>query len=222
MFALPGQSEAIWKQTLEKAFQLKPEHFSFYSLQIEEGTPFYKSYKDEKLDVPSDEVSDNMYKTALKLIKDNKYDHYEISNCSKIGYNCKHNIKYWQMDDYLAFGLGASGYVSGYRYTNPEDFNSWKQQVLNEILIEDRQEADFESLEAGMSVFCFTALRTAKGIDFANFKKRFGVSFLDVYKDKIDFINEEVSKGNMILSENNLSLTADGILISNDLMCEFV
>ncbi|MDQ9753519.1 hypothetical protein RFZ03_23130, partial [Acinetobacter baumannii] len=88
-----------------------------------------------------------------------------------------------------------------------EDFNSWKQQVLNEILIEDRQDADFESLEAGMSVFCFTALRTAKGIDFANFKKRFGVSFLDVYKDKIDFINEEVSKGNMILSENNLSLT---------------
>lgn len=222
MFALPGQSEAIWKQTLEKAFQLKPEHLSFYSLQIEEGTRFYKSYKDEKLDVPSDEVSDNMYKTALKLIKNNKYDHYEISNCSKIGYNCKHNIKYWQMDDYLAFGLGASGYISGYRYTNPKDFNSWKQQVLNEISIEDREYADFESLEAGMSVFCFTALRTAKGIDFANFAKRFGVAFFDVYKDKIDFINEEVSKGNMILSENNLSLTADGILISNDLMCEFV
>lgn len=222
MFALPDQNKEIWQETLKIAFSLEPEHISFYSLQIEENTEFYNRYKNDNLNVPSDKIADEMYQMALNMIKANNYNHYEISNCSKNGYSCRHNVKYWQLDDYLAFGLGASGYIDGLRYKNSDDIKTWELEVKNKTPIDKKEESFIESIEDAMAVFCFTALRTEKGIDFAKFHKRFGQSFFSVYKDKKDFIDKEVLKGNMILTEYNLKLTENGILISNDLMCEFV
>lgn len=222
MFALPDQNKEIWQETLKIAFSLEPEHISFYSLQIEENTEFYNRYKNDNLNVPSDKIADEMYQMALNMIKANNYNHYEISNCSKNGYNCRHNIKYWQLDDYLAFGIGASGYIDGYRYKNPDDMKAWELEVKNKTSIDKKEESVIEPMEDAIAVFCFTALRTKNGIDFAKFQKRFGKSFFDIYNDKREFIEKEVLNGHMILTENNLKLTENGILISNDLMCEFV
>ncbi len=222
MFAVEDQNEKIWAETLGEVLLLEPEHISFYSLQIEEGTEYYDRYKNENLNVPSDEVMNRMYEYAVNTIKNAKYDHYEISNCSKIGYNCRHNLKYWNMDDYLALGLGASGYIDGCRYKNPDDLKIYEAMVKENWEIYRKPEFEKESLEDSMSIYCFTSLRTNKGIDFKYFKERYGKDFMEVYKNKRVFIYREIENGNFIMTKDHLKLSEKGILVSNDLMCEFV
>ena len=222
MFAVEDQNEKIWAETLGEVLLLEPEHISFYSLQIEEGTEYYDRYKNENLNVPSDEVMNRMYEYAVNTIKNAKYDHYEISNCSKIGYNCRHNLKYWNMNDYLALGLGASGYIDGCRYKNPDDLKIYEAMVKENWEIYRKPEFEKESLEDSMSIYCFTSLRTNKGIDFKYFKERYGKDFMEVYKNKRVFIYREIENGNFIMTKDHLKLSEKGILVSNDLMCEFV
>lgn len=221
MFAVPGQGQEQWLDTLQEAISLSPEHISFYSLQIEEGTKFYKAYKNETLPFVSDEIMNEMYIKATDMLE-KEYMHYEISNCAKEGYQCRHNMKYWTMNDYLGLGLGASGYVNGFRFKNPDDMDIWMQMVTKKNAGFDDVEISEETVEEAMSVFCFTALRTKYGIDLNLFKKKFGQSFWDVYEDKKIFINTEEEKGNIVVDDNNIALTKKGFLVSNEIMCEFV
>lgn len=221
MFAVPGQGQEQWLDTLREAINLSPEHISFYSLQIEEGTKFYKAYKNETLPFVSDEIMNEMYIKATDMLE-KEYIHYEISNCAKEGYQCRHNMKYWTMNDYLGLGLGASGYVNGFRFKNPDDMNIWMQMVTEKNAGFDDVEISEETVEEAMSVFCFTALRTKDGIDLNLFKKKFGQSFWNVYEDKKIFINTEEEKGNIVVDDNSIALTKKGFLVSNKIMCEFV
>jgi len=111
MFAIPGHTKETWKKTLEKAVGLNPEHISFYSLQLEESTEFFRMFEDGKLDLVNDELDREMYHSAVQLLKNHGYEHYEISNAAKPGYECKHNIKYWEFEEYLGLGLGASSFM---------------------------------------------------------------------------------------------------------------
>ncbi|MFC2662449.1 MAG: radical SAM family heme chaperone HemW, partial [Eubacterium sp.] len=95
MFDFPGQTIAQWRDTLEKAVSLRPEHLSFYGLQIEEGTPLYEDYKMERIPELDEKKDTEMYYLALDLLKDAGYHHYEISNAALPGYECRHNLKYW-------------------------------------------------------------------------------------------------------------------------------
>lgn len=221
MFAVPGQGQEQWLDTLREAISLSPEHISFYSLQIEEGTKFYKAYKNETLPFVSDEIMNEMYIKATDMLE-KEYVHYEISNCAKEGYQCRHNMKYWTMKDYLGLGLGASGYVNGFRFKNPDDMNIWMQMVTEKNAGFDDVEIIEETVEEAMSVFCFTALRTKDGIDLNLFKKKFGQFFWDVYEDKKIFINTEEEKGNIVVDDNSIALTKKGFLVSNEIMCEFI
>lgn len=116
-------------------------------------------------------------------------------------------MKYWTMNDYLGLGLGASGYVNGFRFKNPDDMNIWMQMVTEKNAGFDDVEISEETVEEAMSVFCFTALRTKDGIDLNLFKKKFGQSFWNVYEDKKIFINTEEEKGNIVVDDNSIALT---------------
>lgn len=118
IFSLPKQTLAVWNETLDRILKLSPEHISFYSLQIEKGTPFYQMFLSGEIQQTSDELDRAMYHSALRSLKQAGYQHYEISNGARrenkgeeSPYRCRHNLKYWSMESYLGLGLGAHSYL---------------------------------------------------------------------------------------------------------------
>lgn len=117
--AVPGQTIENWKDTLEKVVALSPEHISAYSLILEEGTPLYKDYEadPQSLHLPDEDAEREIYHITKRILKENGYERYEISNYAKPGYECKHNTGYWTGEEYIGVGLGAASYLSEYNYS---------------------------------------------------------------------------------------------------------
>ena len=129
IFGFPGHTLESWKKTLETAIELGPEHISFYSLQIEEGTPLYEMFRRDEAEQISDELNREMYHTALSMLKDAGYCHYEISNAAKEGRFCRHNLKYWTMAPYAGIGAGAHSFTGGTRAFNYGDISDYIESV---------------------------------------------------------------------------------------------
>ncbi len=130
IFALPGQTLDEWKKDIETAINLKPDHLSTYSLQIEEGTPLWDMTKNERithyaLRVTSEETEAAMFEYAIETLAANGYHHYEISNFSRPGFECRHNLNYWKMGDWLGVGAGAHSHVDGKRWSNTEKIEEY-------------------------------------------------------------------------------------------------
>ena len=185
MFGLPGQSLEAWENTLNTAIKLSPEHISFYSLQLEENTPFFKDFEAGKLELPSDELDREMYHRAIAILKAAGYHHYEISNAARISeetlknsdicvneaineislqntFFCKHNYKYWSMDEYLGVGLGAASFLGGARFKNTDDINEyieiWRNPESLEVLFGKNDDGRISeaSTEAGSATDSFS------------------------------------------------------------------
>ncbi|MEG0918516.1 MAG: radical SAM family heme chaperone HemW [Anaerovoracaceae bacterium] len=222
MFGLPNQSIETWLATLNEIIKLEPKHISFYTLQLEENTPFYKDYKEGAIDLPPNSLNNEMYHSAIKILKDKGFDHYEISNSAKDGYSCMHNLKYWYMAEYMGIGLGASSFMKGYRAKNVTDIEEYYASIEEEYSSLDPCEFHEETLEEAYGIYVFTGLRTRAGINLELFKENFGKSFEDVFSEKLDYIKKLVGEGYVIYNSQVLALTEKGIDISNDIMCEFV
>lgn len=205
MFAVPGHTMAVWTDTLENVIRLSPEHISFYSLQIEEGTPFYDLFTAGKIEEIPDETDRQMYHRAVRMLTDAGYTHYEISNCAKPGFACRHNLKYWSMDDYLGIGSGASSYMQGIRFAEAPVMEFHQNTFADEV-----------------SEFVFTGLRKTCGISFAEFEARYGRKFWDVFADRRQELSEFLQAGQLIETEEGLRLSLHGIDISNAIMAVFV
>ncbi|MBO4819151.1 MAG: radical SAM family heme chaperone HemW [Firmicutes bacterium] len=175
MFGVPGQSIEIWEDTLDRTIALGPEHISFYSLQIEEGTPFYEEYKEGVLEIPTWEENRKMYELALRKLKDVGYVHYEVSNAAKPGFECRHNLKYWTMKPYLGFGTGAHSFLEGKRFYNTDELEYTREYEEEENTLHER-----------MGDFVFTQLRLIDGIDLKQFKELFGKDFEDVFGELLE------------------------------------
>lgn len=205
MFAIPGHTMEIWEDTLAQAIGLNPEHVSFYSLQIEEETPFYDMFIKGEIDQIPDEVDRQMYHLAIRRLKQAGYEHYEISNCAKPGRQCRHNLKYWSMEDYLGIGSGASSYMEGIRFA---------ESPLMEF-----HENDFEDETAE---FVFTGLRKTCGISLVEFENRFGKGFWQVFGDRRAELEEYFERKQLIEEKDILRLSDKGFDISNQIMAVFV
>lgn len=205
MFAIPGHSMEIWEDTLEKVIRLEPEHISFYSLQIEEGTPFYDMFMAGSFDQVSDSMDRAMYHKAISKLKEAGYEHYEISNASKPGRECRHNLKYWSMDEYLGIGMGASSYVDGVRFAEAPVLEYHENTFMDDA-----------------SEFVFTGLRKTRGISMSEFEDRFGKSLWQVFGDRKEGLAEFFESGRLIEEDGRLYLSEAGIDISNAIMAEFV
>lgn len=131
MFAIPNQSMKSLEKTLDEMLSLSPEHFSAYSLSVDEGTPFYHM----DLNLPDEDTEREMYYFICDALKAAGYEHYEISNFAKEGYVSRHNSKYWLGDDYIGFGMGAHSYYKNWRYSNEGgilDYSKGKMEFINE------------------------------------------------------------------------------------------
>ncbi|WP_276701328.1 radical SAM family heme chaperone HemW [Romboutsia ilealis] len=217
MYSLPNQSFDEWKETLNKIINLNPSHISAYSLILEEGTKFYDMYLNKEFELNDEEVDINIYNYTIDTLCKNGYHQYEISNYSKEGYECKHNIVYWQCDNYLGLGPGASGYINNYRYSNICDIKGY-----NKCLEYDKrpiEEKNILSKKDEMEEFIFMGLRMNKGINLDEFYKRFNIDFKHRYND----ILGKLKNLNLIIEQNNnIILTQRGREISNTVFVEFI
>lgn len=234
--AVPGQTEKDWEKTLRTVAELGPEHISAYSLIIEEGTPFFEHYgesgKRAEGDGPAwpplpDEDEDRaIYEATAVLLQKYGYHRYEISNYAKDGYECRHNLGYWERKEYLGLGLGASSLIRECRFHNTADMEKYlsafsgRGQDISEACCEKiREEKESLTVEEQMAEFMFLGLRKMRGVSANEFRRAFGAEMEQVYGGQIRKLKEEG-----LLEEQNgwLYLTGRGIDISNYVFCEFV
>ncbi len=116
---LPHQSLEDWQESLAIAIQLGPTHISTYDLTLEPITAFGKQHQPGQAPLPSEETTATMYRQAHATLESAEYQHYEISNYAQAGYQCRHNLVYWQMQSYWGFGMGAASYINGIRFSRP-------------------------------------------------------------------------------------------------------
>lgn len=213
MLGLPGQTLAVWANTLRRILDWSPEHISFYSLQIEEGTSFYKNYRSGAMDIPSWESNREMYHMAVDLLKKEGYGHYEISNAAKAGFECRHNIKYWTLQPYMGLGLSAHSYLNNTRSANPSDMEGYKAFATQGFPFEDLQVRQTEKDDIGD--YFFTELRLIKGFSLKDYKQRFGSDFLEEYKNVLPKL---FSKGLLEQHEGYIRLSRKGLDHTNPVM----
>ena len=211
MNGIPEQTFETFSNGLEIIKELNPEHISIYSLILEEGTPFYSM----NLKLPNEEEERRMVHSIPEILG-SEYHQYEISNYSKRGFECKHNIKYWKRDEYLGFGLSAASFMNETRFKNTDDIkvyldNSDNKNVYTEYEVLNKDEQ--------MSEYIILGLRMNEGVDITDFEKTFGKSVYDVYGDKIALhIKEELLER----KNNHLFLTEKGRDLANYVWSDFL
>jgi oxygen-independent coproporphyrinogen-3 oxidase len=188
MFGLPGQTMQHWRDTLARALDLHPDHFSLYSLIIEEGTPFYDWTREGRITPGDEDLCADMYEYADELLQEAGYVNYEISNWARPGKQSIHNLTYWQNLPYIGMGAGAYSYFSGRRYSNERAPATYIKQLRAGRMPE--VESEQVSRQQEMSETAFLALRTAMGLHLPTFEQRFGQSFAQFVGDHLRIVDE--------------------------------
>lgn len=220
MTGLPGQSMESLEKTLKTVLAFKPEHISAYGLILEEGTKLFENISSYP-DIPTDEEDRDMYEESRRQITKAKYRQYEISNYAKKGYECIHNLKYWNREEYLGLGIGAASFVNETRYSNTRDLNKYIECMSKkDIKLEDIWEnVEKLGLKDAKEEFVFLGLRKIEGISIEEYKKNFNEDIYSQYKNEIE---SNINKGLLEIEENRLKLTRKGIDLSNSVMSDFI
>ena len=217
MFGLPNQRLNEWEETLREIISLEPAHISAYSLIIEEGTAFYNLYENDKLKLPTEEEERKMYHLAKKILEENGFNQYEISNYAKEGKECRHNLAYWNMDNWIGVGSAAASYINGKRIKNISSVEEYinsineKREAVEEIINNSKND--------NMEEFMFMGLRKINGIDENEFKNRFSMNINNVYGE---ILNKYIDEGLLIRKSGRIFLSEKGIEISNIIMADFL
>lgn len=210
IYGLINQNIKLLQTDIKKALNLNINHISTYGLKIEENSFFGNNPPDN---LPDDEMQAKMFLKICKMLKSEGFEHYEISNFAKPNYYSKHNSAYWQNKNYYGFGLNASGYEKNIRYKNQSEFESYIKNPL--IKEEEVQLSDKNILEEEIIL----GLRLKTGININNINKKYNIDFIKKYEKII----KTYTAFNLLEIKNNICrLTEKGILLSNEIMCEFI
>ncbi|HMK57273.1 MAG TPA: radical SAM family heme chaperone HemW [Dissulfurispiraceae bacterium] len=206
IYGIPGQHINSWKRTLEDAVSLSPEHVSAYELTPEKNTPLYAELKAGRLCLPDEDAVAEMYYSAIDLLEDNRYRHYEISNFARPGYECRHNLNYWNRGQYLGVGAGAHSFLAGCRKANVGDVGQYIATILEGGIpvIEEKLLTGQDELEE----FLFLGLRKREGIDI----DRLPQWAAEKVREALD---ELVIEGLLEYTSNRIRLTRRGLIICN-------
>lgn len=216
MLALPDQKFSDIKKSLEEIKKLDLSHISYYSLILEENTKLFLEHEKSPLSFPTENEDRKMYHYVVSELEKNGLKQYEISNFAKEGFECRHNMTYWKLRDYISFGLSASSNIDNKRYTNYYSFKDYYKAL-------DRGEnpiAFSENLTKTdrMNEFIMMGLRLNSGVDLLEFEEKFKEDFLKTYEREI----EKNIKSNLILLDGNkIRLTDMGRDLSNQVELDF-
>ncbi len=213
MWGLPGQRVRQWKEDLKYVAQhLKPEHLSCYGLTIEEHTPFYELNLKKELKIANERELGHMFMDGAEILEECGYMQYEISNFSKLGFQCKHNLGYWAGRDYLGLGPGAVSTIQAKRWTNPYDFQTYVTQITKKMPPANLEELD---LRTKVLELIMLNLRTNKGLDAVAYRKLTGNDF---FAENRGLINALHAKQLIRIRNKHLMLTRSGMLVSNTIL----
>lgn len=218
IYGLPGQSLDKWMQSLKQAVNCSPAHLSLYLLQLEEQTPMGKDVAGGRLKMLDEDDEWYMFDQAMEYLEGKKFEHYEISNFCRTGYECRHNLRYWQAEEYLGLGAGAVSFVNGSRYkTKPQlqqyvdALSTGKQWPVEKLEDMSGRELMIDALILG--------LRLCAGIDLEKFKQRFGVDITSEYQKIIAYYRD---RGLLNIVNGHLKFTKAGYFLSNQVLCQFM
>lgn len=220
MSALPGQTPQKYRESLERVLELipPPEHISAYSLIIEEGTPFYKAYEEDRLVLPTEEEEREMYHLTKCVLEQHGYERYEISNYAKSGKECRHNIGYWQRKNYVGFGIGAASLVENERLANGRDLETYIKSPCE--VVEDRE---ILTVAEQMAEAMFLGLRMVEGVSEKLWMDEYQRSLTSVYGDVLQkHIKDGLLEWIEADGERFIRLTEKGMDVSNYVMADFL
>lgn len=208
IYGLPNQGINDFISDLETAINLDIQHISLYGLKIEKNCYFDENPPEN---LPDSDLQADMYLKAVEILKNNGFEHYEISNFSKKGFESKHNLNYWNNNTYYGLGCAASGYGNNYRYTNEADLekyivNPFKKAVNHEL-------SSNEILEEEI----FLGFRRLSGINIAEINKKYSISFLEKYSKIFEKYSDYFIK-----TEHGYTLNLNGLMLSNEILSEFI
>ncbi len=200
MLGVPGQTIETIDESIDFLLTADITHISAYMLKIEKGTPFYKMQ--QNLELPDEDTVCEMYLHTVKRLTEADFLQYEISNFSKKGFESRHNLHYWQCEEYLGVGPSAHSFLNGKRFYFERDFNSF---LINPTIIDDGDGGSEEE-------YIMLSLRLSEGLSKEKFKKRFRKNPDTVIFEKA---KEFEKYGLMKTSEESINLTPEGFLLSN-------
>lgn len=217
IFGLPGQTVEKWLENLKFAVSLNVPHISAYNLIVERGTPLHELVSLGKVEIPEDEIQAQLYERTIDFLENAGYVHYEVSNYAFEGFECRHNLKYWQYENYIGFGPSAHSFWINKRWWNFANLNKY----INALDLGKIPVANFEILDEEKMIeeFIYLGLRS-KGINVARFKGKFGFEFVD--GDIKDEIEELERAGYITIEDDFIKLTPKGFLLCDEIVLRLI
>ena len=211
MSGIPHQTPESRRETLQKVLELAPEHISSYDLIIEEGTPFARRV--DTLALPDEDATRRMYLEGIEFLAANGYAQYEISNFARPGYESRHNLKYWNCDEYLGFGVAAHSDFGGVRFGNSRDIEEYlaDRDITEENTIPDQAER--------ISEYIMLRFRLCEGVNIPLFESRFGVSFDGTFGKKLEPFE---AQGLVLRDGERCCFSKEGMLVSNTILSDIL
>lgn len=213
MYAIPNQNLSTLSTSVNQMLKLKPKHISCYGLKIEEGTVFGNMLNRGELTEKSDDEYADMYEFITKTLAENGYNQYELSNFSRSGFESKHNLKYWTLNDYIGLGPSASSCFKGKRFTRTADFDQYLKTFEN-------AEVYTLSNEEKMSEYMILSLRlTQRGAVKKEFEALFGTAIENTFADAL---KKHLQRGFIKDMGDRYVLSQKAYYISNSVLCDFI
>ena len=216
IYALPGQTMEQVKENVAKAIGLDIPHMSLYSLILENHTVFMNRMRRGKLPLPKEELEAEMFEYIIAELEKSGFEHYEISNFSKPGFESRHNLMYWDNAEYYGIGAGASGYVNGVRYKNHGPIRHYLSAVKEgNARITEEHLSQKEQMEEEM----FLGLRKKSGVSVVRFEEKFGRSFDGLYGE---IVRDLVQQGLMQIEGDRVRMTKRGLFLGDTVAERFI
>ncbi|HHV3290127.1 TPA: radical SAM family heme chaperone HemW [Streptococcus agalactiae] len=216
IYALPGQTMDDVRSNVAKALSLNIPHLSLYSLILEHHTVYMNKMRRGKLHLPTEDLEAEIFEYIISEMERNGFEHYEISNFTKPGFESRHNLMYWDNVEYYGVGAGASGYLDGIRYRNRGPIQHYLKGVSEGNA---RLSEEVLSKNEMMEEELFLGLRKKKGVSIGKFEQKFGTSFEKRYGQ---IVQELQSDG--LLKENNgfIQMTKKGLFLGDTVAEKFI
>ncbi len=216
MFGLPGQSLAQLESTVDQMIKLNPAHISAYSLKFEEGTDFFRKLEAGEVEELEDELDREMYHSITNKLSAAGYMQYEISNYSKVGLECQHNLVYWEKEDYIGIGLGAHSCNEQERFYNTSEFEIYYELITSKghaVIGRDEINESDDLFE-----YIMLNLRLNKGFEMQTINKKYGIDFESHYKEEL----KKLESDHLIVVDERIKLTDRGRDLSNQVFLSFL
>jgi len=225
LFGVPGQTLIDFQRDVRTAMALRPKHVSAYGLTIEKGTDFYTKVHKKILRMPSESLTCELMTFLFDTLPQNGFQHYEISNFAEPGFEARHNLAYWNGDDYLGLGAGAHSYLKSESTEAGQFGTRWSNVAPPGAYIERASSSgeavgwreDLKLAEALFEYF-FVGLRKLRGVSCSQFRERFGVGVDDVYPGVVPIL---VQRGLLQRNEDAIALTREGLFLADSVIQNF-